>query len=1562
MSKKFRYFSLLLVLVVVLCIGAVSAADVDNGTTVSMSNSSVQDSVQNVNDNVSTNSIDYTSTVGSTSNLSTTVSGDYDNTSDVVNNNVSSLNSTPVANNDLSIDDTVNDSNSVKVNNASNTINDSNSVNTINNSKDVNSSSVKPVVLKAAGSENSNSFTINQIISAAKYVKNYYASNGKLPSTVTIGSVKVSLAQFLYYESKALSQLNSDNKANIAIIGSMGEPSSPNMGDSVSGKFTKSAYVDSATRTYKFILNYKQGPNYSTTTLNRVSYNRLIEAFSVALDYYGSNGKLPDYLTLKYGSKTTAGMNPVNSVSINQIIAASKVLKEYYASNGKLPSTVMVGSVKCTLAQFLYYESRAISQLNFGNKANIAIVKALNEPSSPNLGNVKSGNLAKSAYVDSAARTYKFILNYNQGPNYSTTTLGTVSYNYLIRAFADVLVSYGNNNALPSSVAINNNANVKQTTTITVNSGDVYKKDDKYSVVLKDASGKVLANQKVQFKISGLTTVYSATTDAKGVASFIINLNSGSYTVTASFAGNGNYQSSSKSSKVYVVSNSTNGFNNNTFSIFLFGSDMNNINLATLASNHVGNVFLNYYAIEKYGNSGVENFIANARKYNINVYIWMQTFYDGTWVNPATCGQAYWTQKINEAVSYAKLNGVTGIALDYLRFGGNAYKYSNGTSSITMFTKMLTAAVKVVNPNIKVAAILMPETSQNAYYYGQDSDQLGNIVDILMPMIYKGNYQAGSSWIKSTTAYFKAHSGNAQVWTVLQSYKSDNDVTKLSASELKTDAQNALDGGADGVSYFRYGYLNYVNSTTLNGGISSMGVNDTSNNNNNSGNNTIVYNTTINGNNVTIIGGTGTYYTVVLKDQNGKVLANKKVRFSIVGVNYDVVTDSNGIAKLQINLMGDKSYDIGYLFAGDEHYNGSNGSAVIKVTKTNPSISASNVTMYYNDGSKFVVVLKDFQGKALNNQAIYLKIGNSVYKIVTNTNGQASYVVNLTPGTYAITFTYNGDFYRYSVSSTGKIVVKKLSYVIKANDYTTTNKTGYYTVSVYDNLGNKVANQYVNITIAGKLSTVKTDSNGAVKVAYTLNPGTYNVVSSIVGNNLYDGNSVTKKITVNNQPATYLTITQIIDAAKTVKSYYVAHGSLPSTVTIGSTKVTISQYLYYVSRAIAQLNTNNMANVPIIKSVDSASNPNMGDTINGNLYKAGYVDSASRTYKFILENMQAPNYSTTTLNRVSFNTLTEAFSTALVYYSGNKKLPDYLTITSGKETTAHATSTTSNVITINQVIEAAKVVKDYYAKNKKLPSSVMVGSYKCTLAQFLYYESRAIAQLNTNNMTNIPVIGSINEPSSPNMGDSIKGNLNKSGYVDSASRTYKFILENEQGPNYSTTTVGKVSYNALIEAFSRVLSYYSENKQLPAYVSIDTTTSADTSSITALAKSLTEGLTSQYDMAVTMFNWVRDNVVYDYYYNSQQGASLTLTKRSGNCCDQSNLYVAMCRSVGLTVRYVHGYCHFTDGWYGHVWTEVNVNGKWYSADCVSTRNTFGTINNWNTNTATIYNRYTNLPF
>ncbi len=135
------------------------------------------------------------------------------------------------------------------------------------------------------------------------------------------------------------------------------------------------------------------------------------------------------------------------------------------------------------------------------------------------------------------------------------------------------------------------------------------------------------------------------------------------------------------------------------------------------------------------------------------------------------------------------------------------------------------------------------------------------------------------------------------------------------------------------------------------------------------------------------------------------------------------------------------------------------------------------------------------------------------------------------------------------------------------------------------------------------------------------------------------------------------------------------------------------------------------------------------------------------------------------------------------------------------------------------------------------------------------------------------------------------------------------------------------------------------------------------SRIKSLAASITKGKTTTYQKAVAIFNWVRDNLGYSFYYNTRYGSVGTLAKRTGNCCDTAHLLIALERAAGIPARYVHGKCKFTSGnAYGHVWAQVYVEGKWYSADATSSSNTFGIIKNWNTATAKIYGTYASLSF
>ena len=78
-------------------------------------------------------------------------------------------------------------------------------------------------------------------------------------------------------------------------------------------------------------------------------------------------------------------------------------------------------------------------------------------------------------------------------------------------------------------------------------------------------------------------------------------------------------------------------------------------------------------------------------------------------------------------------------------------------------------------------------------------------------MSYKGNYGKTTPWIGDVTNWFVNQSNGAQIWAGLQSYKSDDNVQRLSHSELLKDARNAMNSGAKGVVLFRIGVTNLLN-------------------------------------------------------------------------------------------------------------------------------------------------------------------------------------------------------------------------------------------------------------------------------------------------------------------------------------------------------------------------------------------------------------------------------------------------------------------------------------------------------------------------------------------------------------------------------------------------------------------------------------------------------------------------------------------------------------------------------------------------------------------------------
>ncbi len=339
----------------------------------------------------------------------------------------------------------------------------------------------------------------------------------------------------------------------------------------------------------------------------------------------------------------------------------------------------------------------------------------------------------------------------------------------------------------------------------------------KYLVVyLKTSSGKALASKKVSININGKT--YIKTTNSKGKASlFILNMADKTYTTTLKYKGNSYYYAKTLKVKIKVLpiklSKKTKG------AIWLWGDDMGNVNFRTLSKNGITNIFVYVNSVTP----TFKNFVKKANNYNIKVHAWFGVFHNSKgWVNPLTSkgkyNQKFFNSKINQILKFAKVKGIGGIHLDYLRYPGD-YGNMKKTKAVTEFTRQLNVAVKKVNPKIKLSASIMPEIDQynsamtwNEYYYGQNVEELAKYLDIICPMVYKGNYGQSSAWIKSTTAAFvKSINGNAKLWVGLQGYVSDDNPSLLSVSALTTDYNNALAGGADGVGLFRFTTTRLIN-------------------------------------------------------------------------------------------------------------------------------------------------------------------------------------------------------------------------------------------------------------------------------------------------------------------------------------------------------------------------------------------------------------------------------------------------------------------------------------------------------------------------------------------------------------------------------------------------------------------------------------------------------------------------------------------------------------------------------------------------------------------------------
>ena len=138
--------------------------------------------------------------------------------------------------------------------------------------------------------------TINQLISSAAYVKNYYESNGVLPANVNISGQKITMPQLLALLITATINFNNHNLNPLPILTIT--PASNPSGNYTTGNIYKSAYLKIAQAIKNYISTNDKAPDNATSNLGLIPFSKLVYIYSKIINYYGLNNELPNYVSI----------------------------------------------------------------------------------------------------------------------------------------------------------------------------------------------------------------------------------------------------------------------------------------------------------------------------------------------------------------------------------------------------------------------------------------------------------------------------------------------------------------------------------------------------------------------------------------------------------------------------------------------------------------------------------------------------------------------------------------------------------------------------------------------------------------------------------------------------------------------------------------------------------------------------------------------------------------------------------------------------------------------------------------------------------------------------------------------------------------------------------------------------------------------------------------------------------------------------------------------------------------------------------------------------------------
>lgn len=263
-------------------------------------------------------------------------------------------------------------------------------------------------------------------------------------------------------------------------------------------------------------------------------------------------------------------------------------------------------------------------------------------------------------------------------------------------------------------------------------------------------------------------------------------------------------------------------------------------------------------------------------------------------------------------------------------------------------------------------------------------------------------------------------------------------------------------------------------------------------------------------------------FTVAKKEINMNVTIDKDYRDITVNVNLSEKLDGNltvlvnntsytltyinGTGSLIFKNLTYGNYTVNVTFTKD-NYQSINVSENVEINSIKTVLETENVVMYYKNGTRFVVVLKDIDGNPLVNMNVTISINGRDYIKQTDENGTAFMSLNLDSKNYTVVTTFNGTSKYFGTSANNTVSI--LPTIISKNIVKYYRNGTQFYVTVLDFNGNPLTNTTVRFNIHGVFYNKTTDENGTAKLNIQLRPGNYIITVFNLVTGEQTGNNVT---------------------------------------------------------------------------------------------------------------------------------------------------------------------------------------------------------------------------------------------------------------------------------------------------------------------------------------------------------------------------------------------------------------------------------------------------------------------